>query len=269
MIFKKVTFFIALSFVFCTTNAQIIYTDINPDITTTLSNPPSEANNIVSIDFNGDNTEEYNFSWNYTLNGDWFIRMDFGDNELNRNGTLMNPSGSWYIEPMSYGDAIDSDLNWENSPEYFLIGDNSSPNFQNLGERCVGCKFKLGTNTHYGWVRVSFDNNKTLTVKDYAYESSPDMEICAGCGTVSVNEISFDTYFNIYPIPTSTRLTIETKNEVKIKSVRLINLTGQIIYSTNETLLHTIDIPESLQGLYFLQIETSKNKILTKKIIIE
>jgi len=41
------------------------------------------------------------------------------------------------------------------------------------------------------------------------------------------------------------------------------------MYSTNETLINTIDIPETLQGLYFLQIETAENKLLNKKIIIE
>ena len=271
MIFKKVTFLIALSFVFCTTNAQIVYTDINPDSTITIAGlPPEEVYNIAPIDFNGDNTKEYDFSWAIQGGGDWFMRMDITTNELNLNGTHTNTWDTRYIDPMTLGTAINSNSNWENLSRDPLISDTYDPNFQGAGDRYVGCKFTLGTNTHYGWVRVSFDNNLTLIVKDYAYESTPNTPINAGDkGIASVDDISFDTYFNIYPIPTSTRLTLETIKEVKIKSVRIINLSGQITYSTNETLINTINIPESLQGLYFLQIETAENKVLNKKIIIE
>ncbi len=250
--------------------SQVVYTDINPDVTSTISNnPQDEATDIVKIDFDGDGTGEYNFGWNVTGNLDWYMFMTSGPvNELNLKGTFQNQAGARYIEPMPYFSVIGPNSNWGTSFPNPLIGDIDDPNFQNFGESCVGCKFVLNGNTHYGWVRVSFDNNKTLTVEDYAYESSPNIEIIA-CDIVSVNDIIFDTYFNIYPIPTSTRLTIETKNEVKIKSVRIINLAGQITYSTNETFLNTINIPESLQGLYFLQIETTKNKVLIKKIIIE
>ena len=272
MIFKKVTFFIALSFVCCTINAQIVYTDINPDTTTTILSvpPPGEAINICPIDFNGDNTKEYDFSWNDNGENGWTIKMNYVTNEINLNGTNTNPWDRRYIEPMTLETAINSSSNWGTSSLDPLIGDNYDPNFQGAGDRYVGCKFTLGTNTHYGWVRVSFVNSLTLIVKDYAYESTPNTPINAGDkGVASVDDISFDTYFNIYPIPISTRLTIEIKKEVKIKSVRIINLSGQITYSTNEIFLNTINIPESLVGLYFLQIETAENKVLNKKIIIE
>lgn len=271
MTFKIITFFIALSFVCCTINAQIVYTDINPDSTTTIiSEPPGEAVNIAPIDFNGDNTKEYDFYWNDLGANGWYMNMNYQSNDLNLNGTQTNPWDHRYLEPMTLGTAINSSSNWGNSSLNPLIADTYGPNFQGAGDRYVGCKFTLGTNTHYGWVRVSFDTNLTLIVKDYAYESTPNTPINAGDkGVASVDDISFDTYFSIYPIPTSTRLTIETIKEVKIKSVRIINLTGQIIYSTNETLINTINIPESLQGPYFLQIETAENKVFNKKIIIE
>jgi len=272
MTFKIVIFFIALSFVCCTINAQIVYTDINPDSTTLVysQQPPGEAENVAPIDFNGDNTEEYDFSWDYLGANGWNVNMDYQNNELNLSGAPPNPWDHMYLDPMTSGTAINSSSNWGNSSLNPLIADIYSANFQGVGERYVGCKFTLGTNTHYGWVRVSFDTELTLIVKDYAYESTPNTPINAGDkGVSSVDDISFDTYFNIYPIPTSTRLTIETIKEAKIKSVRIINLSGQISYSTNEILLNTINIPESLQGLYFLQIETAENKVLNKKIILE
>ena len=271
MTFKIFTFFIALSFVCSTTNAQIVYTDINPDSTTTIAGlPPTEVYNIAPIDFNGDDTKEYDFGWAMQGDGDWFMKMEFITNELNLDGTHTNDHGTRYLEAMTFGTAINSSANWGDLNLDPLIGDVSDPNFQSLGDRYVGCKFTLGTNTHYGWIRVSFDDNLTIIVKDYAYEATPNTPINAGDkGVSSVDDISFDTYFNIYPVPTATRLTIETIKEVKIKSVKIINLAGQITYSNNEAVINTINIPESLQGLYFLQIETAENKVFSKKIIIE
>ncbi len=271
MIFKVFTFFIALSFACCTINAQIVYTDINPDSTSTIGGvPPTEADNIAPIDFNGDNTNEYNFSWIDNGANGWYMYMNDQSNDINLNDSPPNPWDARYIDPMTLGTAINSSSNWGSSSHDPLIADINSANFQGSGDRYVGCKFTLGENTHYGWVRVSFDNSLTLIVKDYAYHSTPNTPINAGDkGVSSVDDISFDTYFNIYPSPTSTILTIETIKEVKIKSVSIINLSGQITYSTNKILLNTINIPESLQGLYFLQIETAENKVLNKKIIIE
>jgi len=271
MIFKKVTFFIVLlSFVCCTTNAQIIYTDINPDITTTISNdPPNSATNIVSIDFNGDNTEEYNFRWDDIVDN-WFMHMTFGtNNKLNLKGTNTNPFGARYIDPMILGTAINSSLNWGDSFPDPLIGDNSDPNFQSLGDSYVGCKFKIGNNTYYGWVRVSFDNNKTLTIKDYAYQSAPNTPINAGEGTVGINDIEFNKYFKVYPNPAQDEIVFESDKTIQINSLSILSLSGQtLLLEKNITLKKVIDITSLNSGVYLIQIESDNSK-WNKKIIVK
>ena len=233
MKFYHIKFLVFVILVSLSLEAQITYTDIEPDVTSTLDEAARLARNIVSIDFNGDSTEEYNFRWDDYGQGGWFMHMTFDTNEFNLKGTAENPFGGRYIEPMESGTVIDSSLNWGNSfPEPF-IGDNSDPNFQTLGDRYVGCKFTLGANTHYGWVRVSFDGNKMLTVKDYAYEATADTAINAGetGATASIEAVNFDTYFRTFPIPAKNTLIIENIKNVQVNQIRIINLLGQHVLS--------------------------------------
>ncbi|GEM_PF-1170275 len=162
-------------------NAKIVYTDIKPDVTTTLGVGGHSAGNIVAIDFNQDGTQEYNFRWDdYGATG-WFMHMTYATgNEFNLKGTSTNPYGGRYIQAMTAGSIIDASANWGNSVPEPFIGDNSDPNFQNLGDKYVGVKFFIGSKIYYGWVLVSFNSSKKLTIKEYAYENTPNTAIKAG-----------------------------------------------------------------------------------------
>ena len=59
--------------------------------------------------------------------------------------------------------------------------------FANKGDKYIGLKFKIDSNTHYGWVRVNVNKYSTaITIKDYAYEDIPDLGIKAGEQDVSL-----------------------------------------------------------------------------------
>jgi len=268
---SQIKFLVIILLASLSLEAQITYTDIDPDVTSTLDETTSMASDIVSIDFNGDGTEEYNFRWDDWGPEGWFMHMTYGTNELNLKGTAENPFGGRYIDPMESGTTIDSGSNWGNSfPEPF-IGDDTDPNFQDLGDRYVGCKFSLGTNTHYGWVRVSFDGNKTLTVKDYAYEATADTAINAGeTGvTASIEEIDFDNYFRTFPIPAKNTLIIENIKNVQVNQIRIINLLGQNVLSKTKIDDNkiVIDVSQLKSGQYFMKLDTA-NDVFLKKILL-
>ncbi|MDA8591989.1 hypothetical protein N9L09_03405 [Flavobacteriaceae bacterium] len=54
MAYKKITLIILAIFILYDLDAQIVYKDIDPDITTTINSTEGFKDNIVSIDFNGD-----------------------------------------------------------------------------------------------------------------------------------------------------------------------------------------------------------------------
>ena len=252
--------------------AQIVYTDINPDATATLGVGGMSGGNVASIDFNNDGTEEYNFRWDDNGATGWFMHMTYANgNEFNLKGTAVNPYGGRYIQPMNAGQNINSAANWGNSyPEPF-IGDNAAPNFKGLGDKYVGVKFFLGANTHYGWVLVSFDNNKKITVKEYAYESTPNKAIKAGDkGNVGINTIKEKSSINVYPNPAKNTVFVNLKNTKDISKIKIYSILGKEVKSVSITNanLQKIDISELKKGIYFVNIFCDDKIIDSKKLII-
>jgi len=244
------------------TNAQIVYTDINPDVTTTLNSTVISANNIIAIDFDSDGTEEYNFRWDDYGTSGWFMHMTYANgNTFNLDGTATNPFGGRYLKAMNQGETINSSLNWgASSPEPF-IGDNADSNFQNLGDKYVGVKFLLGTNTYYGWVLVSFDNSKKLTVKEYAYQSTPNTAINAGDkGTTGVNDLKNNQYFSIYPNPATNF--IEIKTDLEYTLFTIIDLTGKTVKTIKNQ--SKTDISDLNKGIYLIKIIGRNNTTIQK-----
>jgi len=255
-------------------NAQIIYTDITPDATTTVDFPGS-LNSLVAIDFNGDGTEEYNFRWDGgAFETVWWIHTTFnGSNELFLKGIDTDPNGSRYIQPISLNTSINSSSNWGNSTPDPLIGDGiMDPNFRNLGDKYIGCKFQLDANTHYGWIRVNLDANLNFVVKDYAYESTPNNAINAGDEgfTASVQDIGFNKFFNSYPNPVSKNFILKVKQQINVSSFKIYDAIGQAFIPDFQSLdsKFILNLEDFNSGIYFLQVQTENNNVLTKKIIV-
>ena len=273
---KKTYFLInaTLILLFSTANAQIVYFDINPDVTTTLNPMTGFVNSVVSIDFNGDGTEEYNFRWDDMGDfGGWFMHMtpSVGANLFNLKGTATNSFGGRYIDPMTSSTSIGSSLNWGTSGPEPFIGDSEDSNFQGLGDRYIGCRFVLGANTHYGWVRVSFDANKTLIVKDYAYEGTPDTAINAGQQTtLSVNVSNFEKNISIYPNPATDFITVNYEFQKYNTGIAIYDLSGRLIRLTTLSNNNNIIDVSKLKGVYIVNlIDEYGKKNGYRKLIVE
>lgn len=251
--------------------SQISYTDIKPDASADVLTDTSDS--LVTIDFNADGTEDYNFRWDYYDSEGWFIHTTYALISTNLMAVSGTTSFGPLVNPLKVNTTIGSSLTFTNHrPEPFL-GNHENANFRGLGDRYIGCKFRIGINTHYGWIRVNLDTNLKLVVKDYAYEKKPNTTINAGDtgATASVNDFDFDSNFSCFPVPAKNSLTIENKKSVRIVQVSITNLTGQLLLSkksidNNSSII--IDISQLKTGIYFLNIENEKN-VFSKKIIIE
>ncbi len=85
--------------------------------------------------------------------------------------------------------------------------------------------------------------------------------------TVSISEKNLLNDFKIYPTPARDFLRIENKKKIKMESIYIINVNGQIVKQFNAK-KSTFDISDISPGFYFLKIRY-KNGELNKKIIIE
>lgn len=82
---------------------------------------------------------------------------------------------------------------------------------------------------------------------------------------VGIEEVT-DSQFEIYPNPTESLLTIESK-DLSPRSIELINLNGQLVFSTNIVGAHNqIDLSSFEKGVYFLSI-ISKERVASQKVI--
>ena len=73
--------------------------------------------------------------------------------------------------------------------------------------------------------------------------------------------------FNVFPVPANDFLKIKNINNIGIKSISLINTTGQVIkrFGSAKTQL---DVSEISSGIYFLKI-SYKDGAVIEKVIIE
>jgi hypothetical protein len=254
------------------TNAQIVYHDINPDVTSTMSSTVGSASNICAIDFNNDGTAEYNFRWD-DWGSDWFMHITYANaqNKIALKGTTTNLYGGRFANPYSLNDNINSTLTWgTSSPEPFIGETTVDQNFLGLGDKYVGVKFTINSNVYYGWILVNFSpvsSSRMITVKSYAYNSAPNASILAGQTIATAIDESGALEFNISPNPATDAIYINT-NCLQF-SYKIFNQTGQAVIQ-GENAQQTINIATLEKGIYLLQlIESSGNSGSTFKFFKE
>ena len=137
-------------------------------------------------------------------------------------------------------------------------------------DKYLALKLIVGTNAYYGWAR--FDvvaTSSTFTIKDYAYESTPNTCIQAGQSILAINENSSNNRFSIFPNPFISTTTIETTINLKNASLTLYNAYGQSLKQINNISGNTIALSRDHlpSGLYFMRL-TEENKIIAEEQLL-
>ncbi len=178
--------------------STIIYTDINPD--TLISSTYA----IYNLDLNKDGITDF------TINRDthtsvcdpvfiyYLTIINLSAKPANANNAIISDGASHAYALDSSAAIIPASL-WATAPQVLLIGArgdyrcvasfHGSYNWLNAADKYLGLKFIKGNNTYYGWARLqaTFYNTSNprlrdvkLTIKEYAYNSSPNQPILAG-----------------------------------------------------------------------------------------
>jgi len=136
-------------------------------------------------------------------------------------------NGSWHLMPDSDIQITSSYAWWTNDP---LV------------------KFVL--------VQIGVDSLGGIDAVDFMHSPLPS----------SVNDLSSNN-FNIYPIPATNNLTIESQ-KTDLTALELVDLTGKVILKKEFIQSTSLDVSSIAKGIYFLNLKTDEGK-LTKQIIIE
>ena len=152
--------------------AQVVYHDISPD---TVANATHSS---YGLDFNNDGIIDI------TL-----VRRSGGPYTsfyTKGNGQTTQINGYTRISNLSLGDTISSSksFGYWTLGKIKITGGTVNTNYAWLGgetDKYIGVNFTISSVNYYGWIRVSLAANfSVLTIKDYAYESSPGALIKAG-----------------------------------------------------------------------------------------
>jgi hypothetical protein len=255
---KKVAFFCCLIILFFFNSrlfAQIIYTDI-PDATPNATYP---------LDLDNDSTV------------DFLIQFDMVDKVMckpqNNNAYSGNfVSGIHLPWSLSASNNIcDSLVTWydANNPGTMAWGA-SIGYWAGETNKYLALKLIVGANTYYGWVRLDLQATSTsFTIKDYAYQSTPNACIQSGQSVLGINENSSKNVFSILPNPFIFSTTIYTIDNLKNATLTIYNSYGQTLKQVKNISGQTVTLlRDNLPiGLYFIKL-TEENKIIAEEKLI-
>ena len=240
--------------------ATIVYTNI----TDTQLNPD------VTFDINMDNSGTAEFSFTNEPFGtyigfipnnhigtvsinEWDIIKGFDLNTSINSSTGFYDAGDGYINPVF-------------APTYI---------FPSNVDKFLACKFDIGTNTYYGWIRVQL-NGTIVTFKDYAYNNTPNTAIDAGdmgASIILVSSINVSSNANATTISTmggTLQMTAEVLPSIATNGTytwtvqngtgsAMINSSGLLTALTNGTVTVTATAND-LSGVIGTKIITLTNQ---------
>ncbi len=244
-------------------NGQIVYTDVDPDETHTDTN--------FELDLDGDGTVDYLLHARAGFNG---IQVQ-QDSSMQQNGIRGLNFGGDYNYPL----VLNADDPISAGQTDFIVDQQQTLNWNGcaytnsqwcggLEDKYLGLKFYIGTDVHYGWVRLDVPaDGSSFTVKDYAYNSTPDGPINAGMlGVEDVNALP--TVSVLYPNPVKDTFTVnlaEGFDAAKTK-VTVSDMNGKQVLFANYA--DSFDVSNLEKGVYIITISdgvNSENQKLIKE----
>ena len=257
-------------------NAQIVYTDVNPD-SSVACNGNQNCNLTYFLDLNNDGLVDFRINLGYyyhNFNVRWVNIIDSVGNAF-----AISTNGA---KKLFMNDTIGPSQTWQHDSLAYLRRWSSAVNGSYLGEwiyetgKYLGLALNVSGLTYYGWVRLDVTVDASsgtciCIIKDYAYNSIPNQPILAGQTIATgIIENSFASSINLFPNPATNHVTIELPNANEKFDVTIIDITGKIVYTTaaSETQKLEVNTNDFVEGIYLVQFKTA-DFIETLKLIIQ
>ena len=251
--------------------AQVVYTDVNPDYSHDA--PQDNGFAIYPLDLNNDQTVDFVIASRDTVTANAHVRFTLAAPYGAGNAVAgENPGGYDYALALDINSMVDSTLNWiaaTNTMAYNV--DSANPyneNWNGVTDKYLGLKFVVGTNTHYGWARLdSYAIGDSIVVKDYAFEATPNVGIMTGNMGASLTETQIENLVKFVNKPNNS-VQVVVNGNLTNGVVSVVSSTGQVVSTdaiTEKTF--SVDMNTLSSGIYMVNV-TFNEGATTKKIIV-
>jgi len=271
---KILTTALLISLIAAKTNAQIVYVDIDPDTTIYVPDVPwtIDSSHHYLFDLDNDGIKDFGITarnyYFYSIGPQWGTSLSiYRYNNSNAKIAGGCVSGG-YREDINLGDSINFFLNWGNGKYIYF-------NVQNVGFTCdlpigvayFGLMLFENTDTLYGWVRCTATTN-SITIKDYAYNTIPNMPILAGQTELGIGNFAQSPNINIYENSGYLYVNIAHPSQAQ-GNIRIYSQQGALVkaVSINEQ-QNSIPLASLAQGIYIVQV-TTQTDIVNKQIFLQ
>jgi hypothetical protein len=262
--------------------AQIVYTDVDPDMVVHGNFEAADWHDASAwasyqIDLDDDGNTDYTMR---ILSG---LQHGVGNLDPAGDNQYVNNPANPFAAPLEKGVEIGaSSQEWKGlmvyPNGYNYLGtittfgktlEQGGGGFTGKNDKYVGLKFKIGSKTHYGWARLDArDDSRQYTLKDFAYESTPDKAIKAGDGQVNtgISKLgSKDMKINTV----GKNISIELANKAYTSgTVKVFNIAGQEVLSAKiDSKNHEFSV-NAISGIYLVKVSVAGTQY-SQKIYIK
>lgn len=265
-------------------DAQIIYTDVNPDTTF------SQNMSLYSLDLDNDGQPDFKIGMiKYTGFVSAVAAEGPTGNSVMGTASTFSSSTRYLARALNVGDPINVNQQWQacNASSFSGTGSSFSAsmilgadvpvysivlgNWLGVQDKYLGLKFISDGDTYYGWARLDVDTvNWSFTVKDYAYNAEADSAINAGqmfpLSSDEINKAKEDLFI-IKNVNNSLFLSLNS-NEFIGSKLTIFNVAGEEIRSSE---LSDIETPLNLRnlgkGVYLINVVNGDKKQVKKVIV--
>lgn len=256
--------------------AQLVYHDVSPDASITVTVSSNDT-----IDLDNDGVKDFVLSLQHYTSGSntYDVAIVIPASPNNAVDTIASAiPGFKTAVAHNYGDAINSSNKWVYGAalSYELLGGTVTGSSTGAGgaflgqnDKYIAVRFKIGSNWHYGWIRISLNTTATLlTLKDWAYDATTDAPI-SSAGYVGIDEQS-SALHDLSVFYSNQTIVLNFNNTHSVKAtVQLTNALGQELYTREiNSVSSSVSVDHFVPGIYFVTVVSGENK-LTRKIIIQ
>ena len=236
---------------------QVVYVDIDPDVTLYHAN--------YNLDLDADGTVDFtltHFHVMTTTSG----TSGSTSSAFSQRAAVQFPSGNAIVGSITpsllgSGDPIapGSDLITDG---FAVLADGEDPNnYAWYGQSgFLGCRFVGGDGMdHYGWVELSVPSMYQLIVKSYGYDAEAGKAITAGAtGTVGVAGNGVLPHWGVVANPVHDRVLIQLPAATdEPMTLRLLSPAGEVLFTDAMHGQHMYDLPMAHYppGVYILRLQ--------------